>query len=735
MIYHIFIALLFWIVGLQIYNKDFSLLFGQYNYKIRLPQVVSFIAALFVVVGIIITDRSIIGIFISTFMCLSFAFLSELLLSKHSISSAFGTILFRIIVVASIAIILYVINIEVVFPFVLTGWYVRNVKLGVPYRNSLILAKYLKREMPSNTSEVVELEIPQDMPVFAYAGNYININELPLYDVTNYKIIPNTGEDLIDKLQLLIDEVGSKNGGIIYFPKGRYMFNRKGKKQFLQINYSNIVLTGELDEKGRPLAELINCGSTVHGKQNPWLSPFFITTGESIQKSNIFFGLQFRKRKNIIMRSFSMSDPGSDGTILIPNYATKVIRTSKKGDDLLYVEDASKVSKYIMLGLYNTDHEASLLKDILGQDVIRPEWQAASRAGDEEAPSFQWLVEVKEVIDAHTIRLVQPQWRDSDIIYEPAVFNVPMLENIVIRNLILSSKWNGMFRHHGHKRYYSVAQAQEMDYGWNGINMKRVAHGNIENVIFENFTNPLYVMDSRNISCEHLTFRGHDGHQGVKIYEHACDNLFRDIVFYNHYADMMGGEGNAYGNVFSEVKYLNPCFKPVDFDFHGFSEGPMSPPSYNLFENIYGFAYINSSGSLHMAPSCARTNVWWNCYHEGEIKGSYIFRQKYKPALNYKNKIGLLFKTAKQCLGGKKYKLDVIRKCYKQNLNKKETQTIMPYSQIARFYTDFYLYGIKTAADMSLLNKNYIHVDGEQHTCAIMSLYDWSYRSMFSKGN
>ena len=99
-------------------------------------------------------------------------------------------------------------------------------------------------------------------------------------------------------------------------------------------------------------------------------------------------------------------------------------------------------------------------------------------------------------------------------------------------------------------------------------------------------------MDSRNITVEKIIIRGSDGHQGIKLYEHACDNLVKDVVFYNHYADMMGGEGNAYGNVFDNVAYCNPYFRPVDFDFHGFSEGPMSPPSHNLCIIFYCFRGI-----------------------------------------------------------------------------------------------------------------------------------------------
>ncbi len=156
--------------------------------------------------------------------------------------------------------------------------------------------------------------------------------------------------------------------------------------------------------------------------------------------------------------------------------------------------------------------------------------------------------------------------------------------------------------------------------------MKRVAHGTVRNVQLSNFTNPLYLLDSRNITVKHLCIDGHDGHQGIKMYQHACDNLFTDITFYSHFADMMGGEGNAYGNVFHAVRYANPDFNPVDFDFHGFSEGPMSPPAYNLFINIRGFRYIQSAAGKDMLPGCAQYNCWDDVITEGERVGDPLFR-------------------------------------------------------------------------------------------------------------
>ncbi len=417
-------------------------------------------------------------------------------------------------------------------------------------------------------------------------------------------------------LQALIDKTISEGKQVVTIPKGRYEI-----KGLIQINQSNFTLQGETDEQGEPLTELICTNSTVNGKCNPWISPFFITTGEHIQPSNIFWGLDFNKKQNIRMESSSLSDPGSDGNILTPSFATTITEDAKAGTTVLQVEDSNKVGKYILLGMYNTTRDGNLIKDILGVNELRKEWVVANRAGNEEAPSFQWLVQVKQIIDVHTIELAVPLPRDCSTIYTPKIFNAEMLENIVIKDLKLESKWNGLFRHHGFPLYYSVPQSQEMDYGWNAINMKRVVNGKIENIIIKNFTNPLYIMDSLNCIAEHITIKGYDGHQGIKLYSHSCNNLVKDIHFLSHFADMMGGEGNAYCNTFEGIEYCNPSFKPVDFDFHGFTEGPMSPPAYNSFCNIKGFRYVKGAGAISHLPSCARGNTWRQIKWEGEKKG------------------------------------------------------------------------------------------------------------------
>lgn len=625
MINFICFAIAFFFVGMQLQLSELALLSRHYNYKLKTAQMVTYVAAL-VSLGVLIYDifakHQVFSLLLESLLCLFLWIIVEWLLARLSPSRLAVSGLFRLMLIILVALAMHRWGVVLLSPFVVMGIFFRNSPFGVvhgkPFWLVFRMAFQDLRRKSSATPEVIETE-----------------SGLSYYNVAHYGIRPDGDSDVLPKLQRLVDEVGRNGGGTLFFPRGRYLLNKSGGKSFLQINHSHIILEGETDQEGNLLAELVSCGPTVEGHRNPWLSPFIITTGESLQPSNQFWGLNFRKPKKMHLESSSLSDPGSDGDILTPVFATRVVADAFEGSLLLKVDSTATVGKYVMLGMYNTTENADLLKDILGVDAFRPEWLTAHRAGEEQAPSFQWLIEVRRVIDAHTIELVRPLLRDCLLKYEPELFNVDMLEDIHIRHLRISSRWNGLFHHHGIPLYYTVGQAQEMDYGWNAINLKRVAHSSIEHVEIRNFTNPIYVQDSRNAFVDHVLIRGYDGHQGLKVYCHTCDCTFQNIDFFCHFADMMGGEGNAYANTFRNIRYLNPTFNPVDYDFHGFSEGPMSPPAYNLFENVSGFRYIKGAGATFMQPACAGGNAWLQCTSEGERRGMQIFY-----AMSYRVKSG-----------------------------------------------------------------------------------------------
>lgn len=627
LLYYIILSISAFYLCCQIQLSDIKLLTGLYNYKIKAPQIITY-TGIVCATAIIIVENHFFGINSSTlYACISTIplcvfgewFLVQLNPSKPCIS-----LLFRIGLTCLIAVLTYLTySTSSLIPVMIYGLYVRNNPLGSPHISTFIISSRLIRGK-SSYLYANKRETRNDM---------ISNTNLPVYNVTDYNIVPDSSDDQLDSVQKLIDMVGEEGGGTIFFPRGRYYFNKsRSNLRFLQINHSDISIEGETDNSGNPLTELIYCNPVPGKAENPWLNPFFITTGELLQRSNIFWGLQFRKRKAVFTQSNSLSDSGSDGTILTPDYSTNIIRPAQKGDNILKVDDSSKLGKYVLIGMYNTTEDGNLLKEILSIDHFRPEWGSALRAGEEEAPSFQYLAEISSIIDSHTIKLAHPLFRPVDLKYAPSVFNAPMVENIHIRNLHIRSSWNGVFHHHGFPIYYSVSQSREMDYGWNCINLKRTAHSSVSNVVIDNFTNPLYVLDSCDSKAENILIKGNNGHQGIKIYSHTCHCHFTNITFLSHYADMMGGEGNAYCNEFSNIEYRSPLFNPVDFDFHGFSEGPMSPPSNNTFKDINNFRYIKGAGAIYNQPALAQNNQWENIITEGERKGhSLFYALSYRP--------------------------------------------------------------------------------------------------------
>lgn len=671
---YILVFILTWFIGAQIQYSELCLLLGRYNYNIQKAQMVTYGASLLAICLLIgwvwFAGLYVESLLIGLLFVICYA-VGEWLLSLWSPKSVGKALAYRIFIVVVGALVLHTFGYHILLPALLAGFYFRNTPFGCVSGKPFFVAYRLERNSLTQQENMLS------------ANDVANHSVL---DVTNRGVLPNTDEDVVDKVQMLIDEIGQQGGGCLYFPAGRYLFNKKGTKSFLQINYSHVTIVGEVDKDGHLLTELVNCGMTIQGSRNPWLSPFFITTGENLQPSNQFWGLQFRKHSGLRTESSSLSDPGSDGQLQTPPYATRVTADAMKGSKILTVENAHAIGKYILLGMYNTTPAGLLIKDILGVDELREEWLSARRAGLEEAPSFQWLVEVKNILDEHTVELVCPLLRDCLVEFQPEIYNVEMLENIHLRDLRISSKWNGLFHHHGFPLYYSVAKAQEMDYGWNAINMKRAAHSSIERVEIRNFSNPLYVQDSRQVVVRDLAIRGYDGHQGIKIYCHTCDCLFERIKFYCHFADMMGGEGNAYGNVFRKICYLNPTFKPVDYDFHGFSEGPMSPPAYNLFERVEGFRYIKGAGAVYNQPACAAGNVWRENLPEGGCKGEIPFyAQSYRVRSVVEKYVTAVGYTLVMILKRKKYSIPFVRQAFIEKLNDIEKMSI-PRNLHSRFF-------------------------------------------------
>lgn len=126
-----------------------------------------------------------------------------------------------------------------------------------------------------------------------------------------------------------------------------------------------------------------------------------------------------------------------------------------------------------------------------------------------------------------------------------------------------------------------------------------------------------------------------------------------------------------------------------------------------------------------MLPSCARTNVWWNCLCEGEKIGTLLFHQKYRVELTTKDQVKIILNTLKNVKAKDFFSFKSIKQSYKEQNSKKVSKEIMSYDEISKFYTDFYLYGMITKGTINRLDAKRIHYMYTNQLCAIKSLYSY----------
>ncbi|WP_256011453.1 DUF4955 domain-containing protein [Desertivirga xinjiangensis] len=466
-----------------------------------------------------------------------------------------------------------------------------------------------------------------DLADFSYAGYHYGEKELPgklknIVDVSRHGVLPNGSQDCTERVQQIIDSLGKAGGGTVWFPKGRYLLNMDStQKKFIQINYSNIIIKGE--GQGKDGSVFFMGNDLLQFDRHPWLSPFLFQTAYSLQGSDGFWGIDYPEATKAQLEK----QPKQKGIFYTAKILTQVSAAASKGSQIIKVKSSSgiKAGDVILMGMYNTSADGNLIKELLKPyKNFEAHHKVANEAGILKAPSFQWLVEVESVVNSSTIKLRQPLRQDIKMVYQPVIAEAPMLKEIGIEDIRIESAWKGVYCHHGCLKSTKYESAM-MDYGWNAINFCRVAHGWIKNVTMVDFTNPTYLLDSRNLTVTGLRMEGHDGHSGIKIYGHASDNLIQNSDFYSNYTHILSGEGNAMGNVFTSINYHRSDKVPGDFDFHGFIDGRFSPPSHNLFENIKGFHQISGGGGVSKLPHAGNYNTWWNIETKGHKSSREVF--------------------------------------------------------------------------------------------------------------
>ncbi len=444
------------------------------------------------------------------------------------------------------------------------------------------------------------------LPDFSYAGYHYGgkkvpgLERQPTFDVTNFGAIPGDKLDDTAQIQSAIDEAGKSGGGVILFPPGKYLVNSDSNRfSNININYSNIVLRGAGKEKDGSIIYAVNKATK---EKNPWLTPFILQTGLALHPMDNFF---------------SVDD--------LP-VTTRLTQDLKQGEIILHVSNTAGIRKndQVIVAMANVTDEGKLIHSLIRPAEIKPVMTSVNEAGKNRAASYQWMVEVDEILDDNRIKLKRPVLQDIHIVFKAFVTKIEMLSEIGIEDLRFESGWDNEYIHH---------IDAEADYGWGAINLFRVANGWVKNIHIDNYTQNIHLFDSKNITIEQVEITGRGGHYGLKCYSHSCDNLIQEIKINDLRTHALSLEGNSYGNVFRCIDLGST--KSQNLDLHGMADAPLGFASHNLFEQITGAKAIIGGGALFNLPHSGRSNVFWDIEMEGysigenhEIFDSYLWRKK-----------------------------------------------------------------------------------------------------------
>lgn len=491
-------------------------------------------------------------------------------------------------------------------------------KIIKPQTYSFLLLALIITSCLSKPEVVQEPKILQDfiengsksiLPDFSYAGyaygeKSIPTIEEPIFHVSDFGAVVNDNIDDSRAIQDAVDAAGKAGGGIVLFSAGTYDLNSDTtKNDIIRINYSNVVLRGAgTDIDGTIIHS--HSHTTQAEENSPWLSQFVFHSGLALQNSDHFFNID-----------------------ALPVYS-KLSADAAKGDRILKLDKTIGLNSgdILVVAMRNTTDDGDLINHLMSPLKFDHFMSSYLEAGKNRRPSFQYFLEIDEVLSATEVQMKQPMRRAILKQFDAFVTKVPMLKNVGIENFRFECDYKGGYKHHLNR---------EHDYGWGAVCLQRVAHGWIRNIHINNYVQTTHLVNSRNVSISDITLTGLDGHYGPKMY-HSSDNLVYNIDVRALYTHGPGLEGCCYGNVYRKINHAHK----VPVDLHGIGGEDFSPPAYNLYEDCTNLFRLAGGGAPANIPHASEYNTFWGLEMAGYDDDTYnelFFSWIWRDAERFKN--------------------------------------------------------------------------------------------------
>lgn len=406
-------------------------------------------------------------------------------------------------------------------------------------------------------SDFAKHKEPSILPDFSYVGYHRGEDAIPqpnlkVFDVRDYGAIAD--DNLSDKqaIEKAIKAAEANGGGIVFFPKGRFLVNEDGDDgKTIDITGSNIVIRGSGSGPGG--TELFMKNPLIPVDTNKmWSAPPMFLFGSTATKQVLG---QIRAGAAV-------------GTFTIQVNAKK-----------LHVGD------WIQLEMLSTD--PALLKAELGEHQADPRWTSLLKRGVDVH-----VVHQVKAINGNIVTLCQPLTYNINPVNKWTVSILSCSQEMGIEHLAFVGNWTRKFVHH---------RSWMDDSGYTLVNLRHVVNSWMVDCRFTNVSVGATISGTQ-VSVLNCRITGNGGHIAIDC-NGGTNVLFGKITDEASAWHSVGVANGSMNTVIWRVKYpATTCF-----------ETHSSQPRNTLLDNVEGgFMNGRGGGAIENMPNHMQGLVLWN---------------------------------------------------------------------------------------------------------------------------
>ena len=433
------------------------------------------------------------------------------------------------------------------------------------------------------------------LPTFSFAGYKHGEVGLPtsfsqpIFNVTDYGAVANDNKSDKEAIKAAISAAeASSNGGVIFFPPGRFIVNDANPTEAgvtaddpaeqIRISKSNIVIKGSGSGAGG--TELFQKSHTTHPDMatKDWSCPYLFLFWNGEDSSNTFI--------------------------------TNVTGNAARESYTVQVANTSNIAVGQWVELYIKDKNTNLLAEELApfstSDFHQPENLKIVNNGVE-------VREIHKIVSktSNTITFKEPIHRAVNASYDWKINNFKALEGVGVQDL----KYTGGFiwKHIHHKapeethpnEAVSGPNAFLSSSGWSGVKFNHTVNSWISNVEFTAMSQAAQFLFTSNATALNNRYTGNPGHNFIvtnsatRCFLGRNDDLTSDGIWHG-----AGVNGKSIGNVLWRNNH--PKNGNSGMEMHA------SQPRSNLFDACTGGVFFHQGGSTGALPNHLKNMVLWN---------------------------------------------------------------------------------------------------------------------------